>query len=533
MAVPEPTSCPDCRQQRRIIFRNFKTLYNHTSALSGMKIVSMYSPESNYSIYTHEEWWSDQWDPRSYSQEIDFSRPFFDQFSELFLRVPRFNLMNTKSENCLYSNMAVGSKNCYLIFGCIEDENCDYGHIVWNSKDCIDTLYLFKSELCYECVDCVQCYKLHYSQDCENCSESIALFDCRDCTNCIGCVGLSKKSYYIFNKPVTKSEYELFLKEHPLCNQESLHAILSEQQALRLTSPHRHFYGYRNEDVSGNHIYNAKNIRHSFDVKSGEDSSFIFTGRTAIDCYDCSFFSDCELGYQNLTCMGRMILFSQICVGCNDVWYSDSCFTSNNLFGCVGMRNASHCIFNKQYTPEEFTALKSRLIEHMKQTGEWGEFFPAKMSPFAYNESIVSEYTPLTKDEATANGFRWSDALPGTTGKETITYEELPSDPDVYSNALTGYVLACSECGKNYRYILHEIDFYKNHGLALPRLCFNCRHMRRMQKRNPRRLWQRQCMCEHADHDHAGRCATQFETTYAPDRPEIIYCESCYQKEIV
>ena len=74
--------------------------------------------------------------------------------------------MNTKSENCEYSNMTWGSKNCYLLFGCVENENCDYGHIVWNSIDCIDNLYLYKCELCYECVDCIMSNKLFYSHEC-------------------------------------------------------------------------------------------------------------------------------------------------------------------------------------------------------------------------------------------------------------------------------------------------------------------------------------------------------------------------------
>ena len=27
-------------------------------------------------------------------------------------------------------------------------------------------------------------------------------------------------------------------------------------------------------------------------------------------------------------------------------------------------------------------------------------------------------------------------------------------------------------------------------------------------------------------------CKKEFETSYAPDRPEIVYCESCYNKEV-
>ena len=46
-------------------------------------------------------------------------------------------------------------------------------------------------------------------------------------------------------------------------------------------------------------------------------------------------------------------------------------------------------------------------------------------------------------------------------------------------------------------------------------------------------------------HEHEGPCPNEFETTYpprlasesgeagAPERPEIVYCEKCYLKEVV
>ena len=77
-----------------------------------------------------------------------------------------------------------------------------------------------------------------------------------------------------------------------------------------------------------------------------------------------------------------------------------------------------------------------------------------------------------------------------------------------------------------------ELAFYAAEGLAEPTLCPNCRNCARMVQRTPRSLWTRQCMCTQIDHQHAGRCTTELETTYAPERKEIIYCELCYQKEI-
>ena len=39
-------------------------------------------------------------------------------------------------------------------------------------------------------------------------------------------------------------------------------------------------------------------------------------------------------------------------------------------------------------------------------------------------------------------------------------------------------------------------------------------------------------MCDKTNHDHNGKCQIEFETSYAPERLEIVYCESCYNQEI-
>jgi hypothetical protein len=81
--------------------------------------------------------------------------------------------------------------------------------------------------------------------------------------------------------------------------------------------------------------------------------------------------------------------------------------------------------------------------------------------------------------------------------------------------------------------------------LPLPRLCPNCRHYQRLKQRNPLKLWKRKCMCRGQtsvngvykntiEHFHGKEpCPNEFETTYAPERPEIVYCEKCYLDEVV
>ena len=145
--VPSPINCPQCRQQQRMLFRNFKTLYKRPSSKSGKMIISVYNKDVPFPVYEPSEWWGDDWDPMSYGLDLDLQKPFMSQVADLFNTVPRSAITNTQTENCEYSNQINQSKNCYLIFGGLDDEDCDYFHIVWNCRDSVDNLYLFKSRL--------------------------------------------------------------------------------------------------------------------------------------------------------------------------------------------------------------------------------------------------------------------------------------------------------------------------------------------------------------------------------------------------
>ena len=111
--------------------------------------------------------------------------------------------------------------------------------------------------------------------------------------------------------------------------------------------------------------------------------------------------------YEGHCITGFHILFSNIVWGGQSLIYCDQILEHNDhLFGCVGLRNASYCILNRQYTKEEYESLVPRIIEHMMKTGEWGEFFPSSLSPFGYNETVAQEYFPLTREEVLASSLR-------------------------------------------------------------------------------------------------------------------------------
>lgn len=190
-------------------------------------------------------------------------------------------------------------------------------------------------------------------------------------------------------------------------------------------------------------------------------------------------------------------------------------------------------IFNKKYSKEEYLILKEKIIEHMRGTKEYGEFFPPSIAPVYYNETQGNLYDPLSKEEVLEKGWHWEENLPGTFGKETISHSNIPDTLEEVSDTYLNEIFACTSCSKNYNITRNELSFYRKENIPLPRRCPTCRYKRRFDLRPLRKLWHRSCMCEKLNHVHNGKCEVEFETSYAPDRPEIIYCEQCYQQEVL
>ena len=159
----------------------------------------------------------------------------------------------------------------------------------------------------------------------------------------------------------------------------------------------------------------------------------------------------------------------------------------------------------------------------MRGAGGWGEFFPAGMSPFGYNETMAIVYSPLSRDEALARGFRWSDyEAPFPQVAKTIPANLLPTDISKIPDDILNWAILCEVTGKPFRIIKQELEFYRKHNLPIPRRHPDQRHADRMALRNPRKLFARKC----------DKCSIEIQTTYAPERPEKVYCEVCYNKEV-
>lgn len=518
--VPDPTLCPECRLQKRLQFRNERTLYYRTSSLSNEKIISIYGPESPYKVYSPQEWWSDKWDGLEFGRDFDFNRPFFEQFQELLLEVPRIALFNVNPDNSDYCQQAYDNRNCYLCSVVTKCEDCMYLTHSNNMSDCYDCSFTQKSELSYDCLDSESLYGCVSSQSCQNSSGLWFCYDLIGCQDCFGCFGLRNKKHYIFNKAFSQEEYQQKMESLQLQKYSNYTKLKEHFSNVSKNAIHRADQNLNTIDSEGNYLINSKNCYQCYDSYQIEEcaySTWIFESHHIYDVYGLGggeWILE-GLGVEKL----NMGAFNTFVSDSGEVYYSDSCFHSMSLFGCAGLRNKKFCIFNKQYSEEEFKNFRSKIVEHMKSTGEWGQFFPESLSPFAYNETVAQTLYPLTKEEAMTQSYRWRD--PDQKDYHPQTYQ-IPDDLKDVQADITQQTLACESCAKNYRVSQQELNFYKSQKLPVPRKCPDCRYMERRSLRNPRILYDRNC----------DKCSNGIRTSYSSNRTEKVYCQQCYLEEV-
>lgn len=519
--IPPPTICPDCRFQRRCIWRNEFTYYRRQCQLCQRKSISVHSPEKSYPVYCNRCWWSASWDPLKFGREIDLSESFFEQYLQLQRECPKPFLANdnhTTSENIEYCQGVAYSKNCYLATTSWRLEDCLYCSNCGESKCLVDCRFVGDgSELVYESATCQRCYSCSHLYACSGCSNCHFGIDLRGCSDCVGCVGLRNQKYCIFNQQYSQAEYTAMLERFEFGSYAKLQEMSVKFDHFANSQPQRGVVQINCERAFGNNLFNCKNFV-GYNVFGGEDSKYYIIGTRPKNCYDILVGGEHEWCYEGVNPdHSYMSHFTVWCWGCTNTLYSDNCHSCRNIFGCVGLRRAEYCILNRQYSKAEYEQLVPQIIETMKRRGEWGEFFPLSVSQFAYNETVAQDYFPLNAEDAHAKGVSWVVKKSTPAGKEPVQVPEHIKD---VSDNIVNQVLGCQGCDNNYKIAPLELRFYRQMGFAIPRKCPDCRRKDRFGRTGLFRTWWVPC----------ANCARSTESaTQHYERTQVL-CDECYHQ---
>ncbi len=524
--VPEPTLCPDCRQQRRLAFRNEKNLYKRNCDLCGNSMISFFdkavAADSNRPdalappVYCSKCWWSEKWNPFSYAQEFDFSRPFFEQFKELNLRVPKVGALQLNNENCEYNALIAFSKNSYMSPGSYLIEDCYYLRKSQFCKDCANSSFLDHCELVCASVNCNNCYNCSNLLDCRNCSESNYLAHASGCKSCFMCSDVVGRTFAFKNISYSELEYKKILE---IYSKKTPHELENEFKEFMISVPKKNLNQINCEKTAGDYIQNCKNAQDCFDCFNLEDTKYVIESVDVKDSMDLSMHDkEIELCYE--CCSGGEknynLKFAFCTCASPNSSYMYSCFYASNCFGCDGLHSKTkNCILNKQYSDSEYKSMVTKIVDHMKKTGEWGEFFPISLCLYGYNDSGAQETHPLKKDEALKKGYPWKE-------KDSSQYRKSPNlterNPENLSDSIIKEVFSCKNCSRNFQILSQELRLFRKMKQPLSDLCGNCRQLELVKMKNPRKLWDIKC----------SKCEKNMKSSYTNSAKEKVYCEKCY-----
>jgi len=535
--VPAPTWCPECRFQRRLSFMNVYSLYKRKCDKCNENIISMFHEDKKQIVFCSKCWWGDDWDGTEYGVDYDPNHNFFEQFLELKNKTPHMSVDTLYSSliNTNYTNYSSHLKNCYALFYADFCENSFYSDFLNTLKDSSDCHRARESELCYECTGIYKCFNCISCLECENSFDLFFCKNCSGCNDCFGSINLKNKHYFIFNKQYSKEEYFDFIKNINLFSYSEFSKYKKRAEDFWITQPNREYYGNSlNVNVSGNYVYESKNSHDVYLGTSAENSRFVqfLSVPYTKDCYDYTCWGgNCSLVYETLI-SGHEASDIKFCIGSYpDSYFNEYSYYSSSckyIFGCSNLKRKKYCILNKEYSKEEYEKLRTQIISSMNKNPyvdkngriyKYGEFFPIEFSPFGYNETMADQYFIKNKKEVLDNGYIWFESIPNKY-VNTIKFSELPDKLNDFKN-ISDEVIKC-ECGCCYKIIEGELNILKKLNLSIPRKCPECRRKNRFGLVLPPKLYDREC----------SKCEKEIKTAYSPDRPEIVYCEKCYQQEV-
>lgn len=520
-----PDKCVNCRWKHLFAFWPFGKFRQGKSDLSGDSLITMLPEQPRYPIFTSHEWFSDAWDAMDYGQDYDPNRPFFEQLKELQEKVPRPHQQGAQSTECDWCDDAWESKNCYLSRSILRCENILYSYRSVDVKDSIDVSHVFNLDQCYNCTYCFSSYNLIFSRNCRDCIDSSFLYDCRNVSNCFMCWNLRGKSYCIENVQYTKEEYQEKMKAIDFGSNEVLNTLKERyNEILKDNVIHRENFSVKTYGSLGTYLSNCNNCINTFFWEDSENCVNCLRGLKTKDSIDLLGCWQLELSGNNSCCTnGYDLKYSIWCDGARYSEYCDQCIEVDYCFGSVGLRKKKYCILNKQYTEEEYNTLKNKIVEDMKNSGEYGKFPPYSLGLCPYNYSTAQIYFPeVTKEEVIKNGGYWQDDNGHVI--DGMPTSELPDSISDTDASISKQALICPVTGWRYNISDAEYSFLQRKNIAIPRVHFDVRTKERLQSFAQTKAEDYNCVF----------CNKDITAYYPKDWDyKKIACEACYQKEVL
>ena len=111
-----------------------------------------------------------------------------------------------------------------------------------------------------------------------------------------------------------------------------------------------------------------KNCYLCFNSNNAENCMYGNATDFSKDCIDNSHINHCERCYECFWMENcYQCYFIIMSADSHNLWFCRDCMGCNDCFGCVNLRKSSYCIFNKQYTKNEYFKIVERIKLYMDE----------------------------------------------------------------------------------------------------------------------------------------------------------------------
>jgi len=428
--------------------------------------------ERSWNVVDKKEYFKDHENTLFENNSLEWD--FFETFQKLFKDSYKPNVIHFReNENSDFSHCIFGAKNVYLSFVIGEEcENIAYSSVVYN--DCSNVFYSVSvfnhCANIYDCNNVSNSSNVFYSQNIHNSSHIWNSSNLMWCHDCIECDGLENMSYCFQNTQYTKEEFWEIQKKY---------------KASRYTLG-KNLSNFASDKVSGQGIFYSSDIEVWYCVNrlnGWRNICYIWWWNLCNDFYDVfesgldskDFYAVMNAGTNSSDVYCSCLIDN----GCAHIFYSYFLDACSYCIGCVGLKSKSYCIFNKQYTKEDWYKKADEIFSGMEKQGILGDFFPWYINPFHFNDTAAAFIHNFTKEEVQDKWYMWRDEevrvdIPGGSDIVSVAnlkdYESYNSDWKMKINSDVLKKVVQDENGNYYRIVQMEYDFLVKHNLPLPEL---------------------------------------------------------------
>lgn len=373
--------------------------------------ISTYSQEKELNIVSTKEFFDRLDNNTDYWIEYSFDIWFFDNFEKLYKSIPLPAVISIWAENCDFADAVLFSKNIYLSFIVINwCENVLYSfNIKDNCKNIFNSVMVWDScENVYMSSWIIKWFNVFYSKYINDSNNIWFSSNLIWCSECVLCTWLINKKYCIENVEYWKDEY--FKRKNQ---------ILSEKgnYMKNYTSMSEMWKNISSENVKWEYIINSNNVENWFKVYNVnwwrnlvlvwwiDWNDNMYDVITAWSPWWHNFYWTvwawwCEKVYCSYWVNNWW----------SNIYYSYHLDNCSFCIWCVGLRNKSYCILNKQCQKDEWFEIAEKIFEQMNNDWILWNFFPWTINPYYFNDTLAYLIdNSFWKEEVKENHYMWRE----------------------------------------------------------------------------------------------------------------------------